>query len=54
MDKFTVEEINLMPGTASALSAHGQVFSGDYLLKVGLEVFGAISLQSHVIQLTAQ
>ena len=51
---YKVEEINLMPGTASALSAHGQVFSGDYLMKVGLEVFGAISLQSHVIQLTAQ
>lgn len=51
---YKVEEINLMPGTPSALSAHGQVFSGDYLMKVGLEVFGAISLQSHVIQLTAQ
>ena len=50
---YKVEEINLMPGTASALEANGKVFSGDYLMKVGLNVFGYAATQSHVIELSA-
>ena len=51
---YRVEEINLMPGTRSALKAHGKTLSGDYLMKVGLEVFTFGSMQSHVVRLTAQ
>lgn len=51
---YRVEEINLMPGTTSTLKAHGMVCSGDYLMKVGLDVFGFAATQSHVIELTAQ
>ena len=51
---YKVEEINLMPGTDSKLAAHGKVYSGDYLMKVGLDVFGFASMQSHVVELTAQ
>ena len=51
---YKVEEINLMPQAKSRLKANGQVLSGDYLMKVGLEVLGWFPLQSHVIELTAQ
>ena len=51
---YRVEEINLMPGTRPALKAHGKTLSGDYLMKVGLEVFTFGSMQSHVVRLTAQ
>jgi alpha-galactosidase len=51
---YKVEEINLMPGTESTFVANGKVFSGDYLMKVGLDVFGFAQTQSHVIEVTAQ
>jgi len=51
---YRVEEINLMPGTTSGLEADGKLYSGDYLMKVGLQVFGFAQTQSHVIELTAQ
>ncbi len=51
---YKVEEINLMPNTASTLKADGKLLSGDYLMKVGLEVFGFTQAQSHVISITAQ
>ena len=51
---YKVEEINLMPSVKSALKANGKIYSGDYLMKVGLDVFGTAITQSHVIELTAQ
>ena len=51
---YRVEEINLMPGAKSSLKAHGRVYSGDYLMKIGLDVFGFRPMQSRVIELTAQ
>ena len=51
---YRVEEINLMPGARPALKAHGKTLSGDYLMKVGMEVFTFGSMQSHVVRLTAQ
>ena len=51
---YRVEEINLMPGVESTLKANGKVYSGDYLMKVGLDVFGFAATQSHVIEFTAQ
>lgn len=54
-DKFyKVKEINLMPSVESKLEANGKIYSGDYLMKVGLDVFGFTPLQSHVIEFTAQ
>lgn len=52
--RYLVKEINLMPGTQSEKEFDGKVFSGDYLMKVGLEVCGATPLQSHVIECTVQ
>lgn len=51
---YKVEEINLMPSAQSTLEANGKIFSGDYLMKVGLNVFGYATLQSRVIELTVQ
>ena len=50
---YKVEEINLMPGVDSALKSNGQTYTGDYLMKVGIEVFGSAATQSHVLELTA-
>lgn len=52
--QYKVTEINLMPGTESTLKANGQVYSGDYLMKVGLDVFGYEQTKSHVVELVAQ
>lgn len=49
---YKVEEINLMPGVDSALKSNGQTYTGDYLMKVGIEVFGFAATQSHVLELT--
>ncbi|MCR4824755.1 MAG: alpha-galactosidase [Bacteroidales bacterium] len=48
---YQVEEINLMPGQASSLKGNGQVYSGDYLMKIGLEAFTQNGLQSRVIEI---
>lgn len=50
--RYKVEEINLMPDARATLPAHGKVFSGDYLMKIGLDVFGFKPMQSHVVELT--
>ena len=52
--KYLVKEINLMPGVSSSLKANGKVYSGDYLMKVGLDVFGFRQMQSRVIEFVAQ
>lgn len=52
--RYKVEEINLMPGTRSALQDNGKVYSGDYLMKIGLNLFSTRHLKSHVLELTAQ
>lgn len=48
---YTVREINLMPGTKSQLSCDGQTFTGDYLMKVGLDILSATDGTSHVLEL---
>ena len=51
---YKVEEINLMPNTNASLRNNGKIFSGDHLMKVGLDVFGFGQTQSHVISIIAQ
>ncbi|MDE6159130.1 MAG: alpha-galactosidase [Bacteroidaceae bacterium] len=51
---YRVKEINLMPGSGSNLSGNGQVFSGEYLQNVGLNLFTGRQLNSRVIELTAE
>lgn len=50
--RYSVKEINLMPGTTSRLKCDGQTYSGGYLMKVGLEVFSGRDFNSHVLEIT--
>lgn len=52
--QYKVEEINLVPGSRSYLPANGKVYSGDYLMKVGLPLFSSRHTFSHVIEITEQ
>jgi alpha-galactosidase len=52
--KYLVKEINLMPHTESTFAQNGKVFSGDYLMKVGLDVFSYTHNTSMVIEITAK
>lgn len=49
---YTVSEINLMPGRRSSFDMNGRTLSGDYLMKVGLDVFSQNPMQSRVIEVT--
>lgn len=48
---YTVRETNLMPGAKPSLKAEGKTFTGDYLMKVGLDVFGFAAMQSRIVVL---
>lgn len=50
--RYRVEEINLIPGNQSSLESNGQVFSGDFLMKVGIDAFTTNPMNSRVIELT--
>ena len=52
--RYKVEEINLMQGVRSSLKDNGKVYSGDYLMKIGLNLFSTGHLKSHVLEITAQ
>ena len=52
--KYLVKEINLMPGTESTFTQNNEIFTGDYLMKVGLNVFSWHHNTSTVLELTAQ
>ena len=51
---YTVKEINLMLDTKSALDCDGQQYSGDFLMKVGLNILSPNTATSHVLELTAE
>ena len=50
--KYKVEEINIVPGRKPSLGSNGQVFSGDFLMKVGLSVFTTGQTNSKVVEIT--
>ena len=41
-----------MPGEKSNFAFDGTVFSGDYLMKVGLNLIGGKDMDSHIVELT--
>jgi alpha-galactosidase len=53
---YKVEETNLMPGARSNLAENGHVFSGDYLMTMGLNLTPGklIPLTSMVIEINAE
>lgn len=52
MAKYLVKEINLMPSTRSTLREDGKVYSGDYLMKIGINALTQNQCNSRVIELT--
>ena len=52
--KYRVKEINLLPGTKSSLKYDDQVFSGDYLMKVGIPMLSNAQTKSCVLELTKE
>lgn len=48
--KYRVKEICLMPGRQSWLPCNDKVYTGDYLMKVGIKVTSANDLVSHIIE----
>lgn len=52
--QYCIEEINLMPGQKSRMKGNGQTFSGDYLMKVGIDALTPNRLQSRVVEITAE
>jgi alpha-galactosidase len=50
--QYQVEETDLMPGAKPSLPGHGQQFSGEYLMTVGIPVFTTQSLHSRVISIS--
>lgn len=52
--QYLVKEICLMPGNQSWLECNGKVYSGDYLMKIGLPVLSNNDLTSHIIEITKQ
>jgi alpha-galactosidase len=50
---YLVKEINQMPGATSKLPENGQTFSGDYLMKIGLDALTTTNLNSRIIELVS-
>lgn len=49
---YRVKEINLMPGSGSSLKGNDQLFSGEFLMNVGLDLFTTQQLNSRVVEIT--
>ena len=52
--QYKVKEINLMPNQKSNLAANENTYSGDYLMKVGIDAFTTNQTFSRVIEITAE
>lgn len=51
---YRIKEINLMPGNNSSLKGNDRVYSGEYLMNVGLDVFTTQQLNSRIVEITAE
>lgn len=51
---YRVKEISLMPDRQSWLDCNDKVYSGDYLMKVGIKVTSGNDMVSHIIELTKE
>ena len=52
--RYRVKEICLMPGRQSWLPCNDKVYTGDYLMKVGVKVTSSSDLVSHIIEVTRE
>jgi alpha-galactosidase len=51
---YKIEEINLTEGSRSRIGGNGKRFTGDYLMKMGLNVLTTNQTQSRIIELTQE
>ena len=51
---YRIKEINLMPGTNSSLPNNEKLFSGEFLMNVGLDLFTKQQLNSRIVEITAE
>lgn len=52
--KYRVKEVSLMPGRQSWLSCNDKVYTGDYLMNVGIKVLSSNDMVSHIIEITKE
>ena len=52
--RYRVKEICLMPDARSGMYFHDRVYTGDYLMKVGLKVLTGGELSSRIIELVKE
>lgn len=52
--RYRVSETNLMPDAKSSLAGNGLVYSGEYLMTVGLNLFTTRQLNSRIIEVIAE
>ncbi len=52
--RYRVREINMMPGQKSNLGCNDKVYSGQYLMTVGLNLLSTQKLASRVLEITAE
>jgi alpha-galactosidase len=50
--QYKIHEINLFPNQGSNLPENGKTFSGDYLMKIGINIYSKQPLTSSVIEIT--
>lgn len=51
---YKVTEINMMPGAKSSFKENDTTLSGEFLMNVGLNLFGNRKMSSRIIQITPQ
>jgi alpha-galactosidase len=52
--KYKIKEINIFPDSRVTVPENGNSFTGEYLMRVGLNVSSNRELTSAVIELTAE
>ena len=49
---YKVKEINMMPSATSSLESDDMTFSGEYLMKIGLDLFTNKTYGSRVLEIS--
>ncbi len=52
--RYRVKEISMMPGHGSWLPSDNKVYTGDYLMKMGIKVLSSNDMVSHIIEVTKE
>lgn len=52
--RYRVREICLMPGQQSWLPCNDKVYTGDYLMNIGIKVLSSNDMTSHIIEITKE